>query len=129
MTALAIGPESAGSSVVATLIERNRALAFYGCAMLVFAVIAIAAQAIDTRTLESRVGVWVKPAKFFFSVGIFALTAAWFFGYIRLDRRRSRSMRATATVLMTSTVTIVATSSVAVKVASAIEPSYTGFGG
>src|SRR5207247_10315430 len=36
---------------------------------------------------------------------------------------------ATATVLMTSTVTIVATSSFAVKVASAIEPSYTGFGG
>jgi hypothetical protein len=41
----------------------------------------------------------------------------------------NRSTTATATVLMTSTVTIVATSSVAVKTLSAIEPSYTGFGG
>ena len=44
-------------------------------------------QAVDPRTLDSGVSVWVKPAKFLVSVGVFALTAAWFFGYVRPERR------------------------------------------
>ena len=39
------------------------------------ALVALVLQTIDPRVLESGVNVWVKPAKFFSSVGIFALTA------------------------------------------------------
>ena len=44
-------------------------------------------QLVDPRTLHG-VNVWVKPVKFLVSVGVFSLTAAWFFGYIRPERRR-----------------------------------------
>jgi hypothetical protein len=100
MTALTLRPIPAPSSIFATLLERHRALATYGLIMLALGVAAVTAQAIDTRTLNSGVGVWVKPAKFFFSVSVFALTAAWFFGYVRPERRRSRPMRVTASVLI-----------------------------
>src|SRR5438874_4106030 len=79
---------------------RHRALAIYGFTAVALGMVAAAAQVIDTRSLASGVGVWVKPTKFFFSVGVFALTAAWFFGYVRPDRRRSSVMRGTAVVLM-----------------------------
>jgi hypothetical protein len=100
MTAAALGRMPVASFLLQSLVERHRILALYGIAMLVLSMLAIAAQAIDTRTLESGVGVWVKPAKFFFSVGIFALTAAWFFGYVRPDRRQSLLMRGSAAVLI-----------------------------
>ena len=57
-------------------------------------------QLVDPRVRDSGVNVWVKPAKFLSSVGIFALTAAWFFGYVRPERRRSRLMRGTVAVLI-----------------------------
>jgi hypothetical protein len=69
---------------------------------LVFGVMAVALQGFDTRTLESGVGIWVKPAKFFFSTGMFALTAAWFFGYVRPERRGSKLMLGTVAVLIVS---------------------------
>ena len=50
-------------------------------------------EALDPRALESGAGVWVKPAKFLSSVGIFALTMAWLAGYVRPERRRSRPVR------------------------------------
>lgn len=86
--------------ILAELIVRQGTLALYGIAMLVFSIIAVSLQAIDPRVLESGVSVWVKPAKFFSSVGIFAVTAAWFFGYVRPERRRSPLMRATASMLI-----------------------------
>ncbi len=100
MTAAALGRMPAASSIFAALLERHRTLARYGIALLMLSVLAIAAQAIDPRTLEGGVGVWVKPAKFFVSVGVFALTAAWFFGYVRPERRGSPLMRGSAAVLI-----------------------------
>ena len=88
--------------VPAELFVRQGTLAMYGIAMLAMSVVALILQVIDPRLLESGVNVWVKPAKFFSSVGIFALTAAWFFGHVRPERRNSRLMRATVAVLIAS---------------------------
>jgi hypothetical protein len=103
MTSLAIS-ERRALSILDILFQRQRSLAVYGLATLAFTGLAIALQAIDPRTLASGVGIWVKPAKFFFSVAIFSLTAAWFFGYVRPERRESAMMRATvATLIATGT--------------------------
>lgn len=93
-----------GSSrwIPAELFVRQGTLAMYGIAMLLLSVVTLLLQAIDPRVLESGVNVWVKPAKFFSSVGIFATTAAWFLGYVRPERRNSRLMRATVAVLIAS---------------------------
>jgi len=69
------------------LIARHRPLALYGLALLLLALVGAAMQILDPRLLESGVNVWVKPVKFLVSVGVFALTAAWFFGYVRPERR------------------------------------------
>ena len=88
--------------IPAELIVRQGTLAMYGLATLTLSIVAVLLQAIDPRVVESGVNVWVKPAKFFSSVGIFALTAAWFFGYVRPERRRSLPMRATVATLIIS---------------------------
>ena len=87
-----------GSSrwILAELVLRQGSLAFYGVGMLTLSIVAVLLQGVDPRVLESGVNVWVKPAKFFSSVGIFALTAAWFFGYVRPERRNSPMMRRTS---------------------------------
>ncbi|MFD1302055.1 hypothetical protein [Methylobacterium marchantiae] len=47
---------------------------------------------IDGRLIQG-VPVWVKPAKFFVSVGVYALTFAWLTGYVRPERRHVRSLQ------------------------------------
>ncbi|MDP9422951.1 MAG: hypothetical protein M3Q19_08990 [Pseudomonadota bacterium] len=93
-----------GSSrwIPAELFVRQGTLGMYGIATLLLAVVAVFLQTVDPRVLDSGVNIWVKPAKFFSSVGIFALTAAWFFGYVRPERRNSRMMRSTVAVLIAS---------------------------
>jgi len=86
--------------LLAELVSRQRTLASYGGAMLGLALVAVAMQSIDPRLLDNGVNVWVKPAKFFSSVGIFALTSAWFFGYVRPGRRRAPMLRATAAMIV-----------------------------
>ena len=86
--------------IPAEFFVRQGSLAMYGFAALALSLIALMLQLIDPRLLESGVNVWVKPAKFFSSVGIFALTAAWFFGYVRPERRNSLPMRASAAMLL-----------------------------
>jgi hypothetical protein len=54
---------------------------------------------LDPRLLDG-VGVWVKPIKFLVSVGLFALTSAWFFGYLPEARRRAAPMRAAVRTLV-----------------------------
>jgi uncharacterized membrane protein YuzA (DUF378 family) len=87
-------------SVLVELAARQRTLAFYGAVLLALAPVAVVMQGLDTRLLESGVSVWMKPAKFLSSIGIFAITTAWFFGYVRPDRRRSPLMRATVAALI-----------------------------
>jgi hypothetical protein len=101
VTALRLRLVAHRPSVFAELIERQRALAIYGLATLVLALPLLLLQAIDPRTLDG-VGVWVKPAKFLVSVGIFSLTAAWFWGYVRPERRGGRMLRLTAATLIAS---------------------------
>ena len=86
--------------IPAEIFVRQGTLAFYGSAMLLLSVLTLLLQVADPRLLESGVNVWIKPAKFFSSVGIFALTAAWFFGYVRPERRKSLPMRATVGLLI-----------------------------
>ena len=85
---------------LAELIARQRPLALYGLALLTLALAGAALQAIDPRVLASGVNVWVKPVKFLVSVGVFALTAAWFFGYIRPERRRALLPRMVVVMLI-----------------------------
>ena len=98
--ALAERPRPLALRLFAELTERQRALALYGGAMLGLALVSVAMQSLDPRLLDSGVNVWVKPAKFFSSVGIFALTGAWFFGYVRPERRRAPMMRATVAMIV-----------------------------
>ena len=86
--------------IPAELFVRQGTLAFYGLATLIFSIGAVGLQILDPRLLESGVNIWVKPAKFLSSVGIFSITAAWLFGYIRPERRTSRLMRATVGMLI-----------------------------
>jgi hypothetical protein len=101
MTALTLPAPASRLPVLSELFERQRMLAAYGLATLLLALPVLALQAIDPRTLHG-VGVWVKPAKFLLSVGIFSLTAAWFWGYVRPERRDCPAMRRTALVLIAS---------------------------
>lgn len=101
MTALALNP-ARPSQLLAEFDRRHRLLTRYGLVTLALGIVAIALQFVDPRMLASGVGIWVKPAKFFVSVSIFAFTAAWFMGYVRPERRDSRLMRATAIALIAS---------------------------
>jgi hypothetical protein len=101
MTALAINPPRP-AALLAEFDRRHPLLTRYGFALLALGAIAMALQIIDPRTLVSGVNIWVKPAKFFVSVGVFALTAAWFMGYVRTERRESPLMRLTAWALIAS---------------------------
>jgi hypothetical protein len=85
---------------LAELVARHRPLALYGMTLLALALATSVLQAIDSRVLASGVNTWVKPTKFLVSVGVFALTAAWFFGYVRRERRGARAMRLTAAILI-----------------------------
>ena len=93
MTSLALRSIDLAVPALSEMIERQRTLAFFGMIMALLALIAFALQGIDPRLLGSGVNVWVKPAKFFSSIALFSLTAAWFFGYVRPERRTSRPMR------------------------------------
>jgi hypothetical protein len=99
MTALAFPDRPGRLPILSELLERQRTLALYGLATLLLALPVLALQAIDPRTLHG-VSVWVKPAKFLVSVGIFSLTAAWYWGYVAPERRNGRSLRLTAAVLI-----------------------------
>lgn len=87
--------------VLAQLFARQRQLAAFGLALIALTAVLGLAQLVDARTLGG-VNVWLKPAKFAFSIGVFALTAAWFFGYVRPERRGGVLMRGVvATIIAT----------------------------
>lgn len=101
MTALTLAPQRP-AQLLAEFNRRHPLLTRYGLAMLALGGLAMLLQLVDPRTLASGVNVWVKPAKFFISVGVFALTAAWFMGYVRPEKRGSWLMRLTAWTLIAS---------------------------
>jgi len=101
MTATTLTPPRP-AALFAEFDRRHPLLTRYGFALLALGVVAMALQIVDPRTLASGVNIWVKPAKFFVSVGVFALTTAWFMGYVRPERRGAWVMRVTAWTLIAS---------------------------
>lgn len=83
------------------MLRRQRWLGGFALLCLAGAIITFALQLTDERLIEG-VSVWLKPTKFFLSVGVFAGTAAWFFGHIRPQRRKSAMMKITVAVLLVS---------------------------
>jgi hypothetical protein len=74
-------------------------LAAYGLMLILLTPFMLMMQLIDPRTFDG-VDVWTKPTKFVFSVAVFALTTAWYFGYVRPDRRSSWSLRGIVAVIL-----------------------------
>lgn len=101
MTALAFDAPVARIPILTELANRQRLLALYGLALLALSLPVLALQSADPRTLHG-VSIWVKPAKFFLSAGLFAVTAAWFWGYVRPERRDAPVLRWTARALVAS---------------------------
>jgi hypothetical protein len=87
------------SRFITELLERQRALAVFGLLLVALTPLAIAAQYVDPRVIAG-VNVWVKPAKFLFSIGLYALTMAWFFRYVRPERRSALAQRVLVVVLI-----------------------------
>lgn len=90
-------------SPVATLRERQPALTAVGFAFLLLAAVTATLPMFDGRMLDGA-PVWAKPAKFFLSTGVFLLTSAWFFGYVRPDRRSCRALRVSVVVAIAAAV-------------------------
>lgn len=88
-----------GTSLLPSLFERQPVVARFAVLCFAAAGMALLLSAVDPRTIAG-VPVWLKPAKFFLSVGVFTGTMAWFFGYVRPERRRSPAMRMTVAVLL-----------------------------
>lgn len=101
MNSIAI-PALSPKSLIADLFERQRTLAAFGLALFVLALPLLAMTWLDPRLLDSGRSPWVKPVKFMVSMGLFSVTSAWFFGYVRAERRGSRLMRWTVTALIAS---------------------------
>jgi hypothetical protein len=85
--------------IVREVLHRQRVLAIYGLLLLALTPLMLGLQLIDSRTFDA-VDVWVKPTKFVFSVAVFALTTAWFFGYVRPERRFSWPLRSVVAVIL-----------------------------
>ena len=78
-------------TILRTLYNRQPVLTVYGFILVAIALATAVLQGFDLRQLDG-VDVWVKPTKFLVSVAVFALTSAWFFGYVRPERRRGLAM-------------------------------------
>ncbi len=90
---------TASRGILREFFHRQRLLTAYGLLLVLLTPLMFALQQIDLRTFDG-VDLWIKPTKFVFSIAVFALTAAWFFGYVRPDRRSALSMRAVAAIIV-----------------------------
>ena len=79
------------AATVTELFRRERRLALFGFALLALLVPLALAGALDERTLRGA-NVWLKPMKFALSLGLFALTTAWFVGHLLPAARRMRAL-------------------------------------
>jgi hypothetical protein len=102
MSSTAFAHRPAPRILTGDIVDRSPRLTAFVLTMLACTFLALALQFIDARSLASGIGIWVKPAKFFFSVSVFALTAAWFCGYVHPDARRSSTIRRMETLLIGS---------------------------
>lgn len=82
-----------------TLLDGDRALAWFGLLLFALMVPAALAFGLDARELRG-VPVWAKPLKFMASIGLFAWTTAWLAAGLDAAQRRSRAWRVAVTVLV-----------------------------
>lgn len=73
------------------LLRRERRLAVFGFLLLALLLPMAVAWGLDERMLRGT-NVWLKPMKFALSIGVLALTTAWFAGHLAAERRASRAM-------------------------------------
>jgi hypothetical protein len=73
------------------LLRHNRTLTVFGLLMWVAMLPTLIAWGLDGRELRG-VSVWAKPLKFMASIGLFALSTAWFIGLLPDDRRRGSAI-------------------------------------
>lgn len=78
---------------LAEAMRRSRALTVFGLLMWAAMLPALVAWGIDERELRG-VSVWAKPLKFMASIGLFALSTAWFIGLLPEARRHGRAIHA-----------------------------------
>lgn len=101
MTSLALSPRPS-LGLLAEPFRRHRTLASFGIALLVLIPPVLMMMAMDPRLLPTGISPWLKAAKFLMSIGLFALTAAWFFGHVRPERRDTPLLRWAARALILS---------------------------
>jgi hypothetical protein len=77
---------------IAELFVREPTLARFGLLMWIAMIPAAIALGLDDRMLRG-VAIWAKPLKFLASIGLFALTTAWFVGLLPHARRRAWPVR------------------------------------
>lgn len=94
MTGSAAADRNIWTRPLADLFARQRELTIFGLILVALTIMMTLAQYFDARTLGGA-NIWVKPARFAGSIGVFVLTTAWFFGYVRPERRQSALMRGT----------------------------------
>jgi hypothetical protein len=73
--------------LLAESMRRSRALTVFGLLMWAAMLPTLLAWGIDDRELRG-ISVWAKPLKFMASIGLLALSTAWFIGLLPDDRRR-----------------------------------------
>ena len=73
------------------LLRRERRLAVFGLGLLALLLPMAIAWGVDERMLRGA-NVWLKPMKFALSIGLLALTTAWFAGHLAPKRRAGRAM-------------------------------------
>ncbi len=94
---------AAAVSPLAELRLRHPALASVGLAFIMLAAVSASLSLVDGRLIDG-VSVWAKPAKFFLSTATVLLTSAWFFGYVRPQRRDSPALRWSVRLLIAGAV-------------------------
>lgn len=73
------------------LLARERRLALFGGLLLTLLLPMAVAWGLDDRMLRGA-NVWLKPMKFAGSIGLLALTTAWFVGHLPAERRTARAV-------------------------------------
>lgn len=94
-------PRSLLATTIAELLRRERRLALFGFTLLALLAPLAVAWGLDERTLRGA-NVWLKPMKFALSLGLFALTTAWFIGHLLPAARRLRAVDVIVWVLIGS---------------------------